>query len=146
MGWLVSVSSWQRFTLGNLPPVPTGGWVGLRAVLETDVRRKILFLCRGSYPGRPVWSQTLYWATRVPYKTLCSSKLPSVFSWVAGRNAVFIKASSQNFCTRRERAISALPKSYQVPAPTTLRLEKAIPGSQSTCMSTVSWFGCVFHH
>jgi hypothetical protein len=34
-----------------------GGWVGLRA---TEVRGKILCLCRGSNPGRPVCSQTLY--------------------------------------------------------------------------------------
>jgi hypothetical protein len=38
----------------------TGGWVGPRAGLDTDARRKILCLCRGSNPGRPVRSQTLY--------------------------------------------------------------------------------------
>jgi hypothetical protein len=36
----------------------TGGWVGLRAGLDTDARRKILCPCRGSNPGRPVRSQT----------------------------------------------------------------------------------------
>jgi hypothetical protein len=30
----------------------TGGWVGLRADLDTEVRGKILCLCRGSNPGR----------------------------------------------------------------------------------------------
>jgi hypothetical protein len=41
----------------------TGGWVGLRAGLVTEVRRKILCPCRGSNPDRPVpvHSQTLYW-------------------------------------------------------------------------------------
>jgi hypothetical protein len=42
----------------------TGGWVGHRAGLDTEVRGKILCPCRGSNPrssGRPVGSQTLYW-------------------------------------------------------------------------------------
>jgi hypothetical protein len=38
----------------------TGGWVGTRAGLDAEARGKILCLCRGSYPGRPVRSQTLY--------------------------------------------------------------------------------------
>jgi hypothetical protein len=29
-----------------------GGWVGLRAGLDTEARGKILCLCRGSNPGR----------------------------------------------------------------------------------------------
>jgi hypothetical protein len=32
----------------------TGGWIGLRAGLDTDVRGKILCPCRGSNPDRPV--------------------------------------------------------------------------------------------
>jgi hypothetical protein len=32
----------------------TGGWVGPRAGLDTEVRGKILCLCRGSNPVRPV--------------------------------------------------------------------------------------------
>jgi hypothetical protein len=39
----------------------TGGWVGPRASLDAEVRGKILCLCRGSNPGRPVRSQTLHW-------------------------------------------------------------------------------------
>jgi hypothetical protein len=35
-----------------------GGWVGLRAILDTDTRRKIVCLCRDSNPGRPVCSQS----------------------------------------------------------------------------------------
>jgi hypothetical protein len=38
----------------------TGGWVGPRAGLDTEARVKILCACRGSNPGRPVRSQTLY--------------------------------------------------------------------------------------
>jgi hypothetical protein len=38
----------------------TGGWVGRRAGLDAEARGKILCLCRGSNPGRPVRSQTLY--------------------------------------------------------------------------------------
>jgi hypothetical protein len=37
-----------------------GGWVGLRAGLDAEARRKILCLCWGSNPDRPVHSQTLY--------------------------------------------------------------------------------------
>jgi hypothetical protein len=33
-----------------------GGWLGLRAGLDTDARGKILCLSRGSNPGRPVYS------------------------------------------------------------------------------------------
>jgi hypothetical protein len=39
----------------------TGGWVGPRAGLDTEVRGKKLYLCRGSNPGRPASSQTLHW-------------------------------------------------------------------------------------
>jgi hypothetical protein len=35
-----------------------GGWVGLRAGLDTGARGKILFLCWGSNADRPVCSQT----------------------------------------------------------------------------------------
>jgi hypothetical protein len=38
----------------------TRGWVGPRAGLDAEARRKILCLCRGSNPGLPVRSQTLY--------------------------------------------------------------------------------------
>jgi hypothetical protein len=31
-----------------------GGWVGLRAFLDTDARGKIICLCRGSNPDLPV--------------------------------------------------------------------------------------------
>jgi hypothetical protein len=37
-----------------------GGWVGLRACLGTEARRKILCLCQESNPRHPVCSQTLY--------------------------------------------------------------------------------------
>jgi hypothetical protein len=41
-----------------------GVWVGPRAGLETETRRKIICLCRRSNPCRPVRSQSLYdWAT-----------------------------------------------------------------------------------
>jgi hypothetical protein len=38
-----------------------GGWLGLRSGLDTEARRKILCLFLGSNPGRPAYSQTLYW-------------------------------------------------------------------------------------
>jgi hypothetical protein len=52
---------------GKGPPIPgthcTGGWVGPRAGLDTEVRGKILSPLQGSEPrslGRPDRSQTLY--------------------------------------------------------------------------------------
>jgi hypothetical protein len=42
-----------------LPPGQEAGWVGPRAGLDAETRRKIL--CRGSNPGRPVRSQSLYY-------------------------------------------------------------------------------------
>jgi hypothetical protein len=39
----------------------TGGWVELSAGLDTQARGKILCICRGWNPGRPVCSPTLYW-------------------------------------------------------------------------------------
>jgi hypothetical protein len=38
-----------------------GGWLGLRAGLDTKARGEILCLCWGSNPGCPVCSQTLCW-------------------------------------------------------------------------------------
>jgi hypothetical protein len=48
----------------------TGGWVGPRAGLDTEVRGKILFPCRGSNPDRPdvqpVVRHYTDWATPAP--------------------------------------------------------------------------------
>jgi hypothetical protein len=38
----------------------TGDWVGPRAGLDAEARKKILYLCRGLNLGCPVRSQTLY--------------------------------------------------------------------------------------
>jgi hypothetical protein len=63
-GWVVSVTPWPRFTPGErTPPVPIGqeaGWAP-EPVRTQSTGRKILCLCRGSNPGRPVRSQSLYW-------------------------------------------------------------------------------------
>jgi hypothetical protein len=57
----------QRHAPAALYPrerIPGTHWIGsrvdIRAGLDTEVRGKILFLCRGSNPGRPLCSQTLY--------------------------------------------------------------------------------------
>jgi hypothetical protein len=62
-GWVVSITTRPRYTPGERTPGThcTGGWVGPRAGLDAETRRKILCLCRRSNPGRPVRSQTLYW-------------------------------------------------------------------------------------
>jgi hypothetical protein len=56
---VVSVTPRSRFTPGERTPGThcTGGWVGLRAGLDTEAREKILCLCRGSNNGRPVLCQ-----------------------------------------------------------------------------------------
>jgi hypothetical protein len=59
---------WSASRLGRaLPPGKgppgthcTGGWVGPRAGLDTEARRKTLCLYWGSQPGRPVRRLTLY--------------------------------------------------------------------------------------
>jgi hypothetical protein len=58
-----SVTPQPRFTPRERTPSThcTGGWVGLRASLDTEARGKILCLCRGSKPVLPICSQTLYW-------------------------------------------------------------------------------------
>jgi hypothetical protein len=58
--WVVRVTPRPRFPPGTHW---IGGWVGLRAGLDTEARGKILCLCRGSNPGSLFCSQTLYWAT-----------------------------------------------------------------------------------
>jgi hypothetical protein len=55
-GWVVSITPRPRFTPGQRAPGIhcTGGWVGPRAGLDAEARGKILWVCRGSNPGRPV--------------------------------------------------------------------------------------------
>jgi hypothetical protein len=64
-GWVVSVTTRPRFSPGEgTPGIPCGGWVGLRAVLDTEVTIKVLLLQPGiepRLPGCPACSQTLYW-------------------------------------------------------------------------------------
>jgi hypothetical protein len=55
-GWVVSVTPRPRFSPGERTPGThcTGGWVGPRAGLDTEVRGKILCLYHGSNPDLPV--------------------------------------------------------------------------------------------
>jgi hypothetical protein len=48
--------SGQRYAPGKGSPAThcTSGWVGPRASLDTEATGKILFLCRGLNPDRPV--------------------------------------------------------------------------------------------
>jgi hypothetical protein len=62
----------RAFTPGESTPGThsTGGWVGLRAGLDTEVRGKILCPRRGSNPDRPVFQPVVRhytdWATPAP--------------------------------------------------------------------------------
>jgi len=59
---LVSVTPWPPFTPEESTPGThwIGDWVSLRVGLDAETRGKILCLCWGSNPCRPVCSQTLY--------------------------------------------------------------------------------------
>jgi hypothetical protein len=63
---MVSVTPRPHFTPGERIPDAhyIGGWVGLRAGLDTEARGKYLSPLPGiepRSPGRPARSQTLYW-------------------------------------------------------------------------------------
>jgi hypothetical protein len=55
--YLAVLCPWKR----TLNTYWVGGWVGLRAGLDTVARGKILCLCRGSNPSHAVCSWMLYW-------------------------------------------------------------------------------------
>jgi hypothetical protein len=60
----------------------TGGWVGPRAGLDTEVRGKILCPCRGSNPDHPVRSQTLYWLSYPGSSSIPSlSNFENTYPW-----------------------------------------------------------------
>jgi hypothetical protein len=73
-GGVVSVTPRPRFTPGERTPGThcTGGWVGLRAGLDTEATGKILCPCRGSNLDRPVVQPVARhytdWATRLIIK------------------------------------------------------------------------------
>jgi hypothetical protein len=77
---------------GKEPSVPivyeAGGGGSSRAGLDAEVRGKILCLCRGPNPGRPVRSQTLYWLSYPGSCYLCvtifKSKYTELISPVTG--------------------------------------------------------------
>jgi hypothetical protein len=61
MLWVDSVTPPSALSQGKDPGTHWIVGVGLTAGLNTEVRGKILCLCRGSNSGRLVCSQTLYW-------------------------------------------------------------------------------------
>jgi hypothetical protein len=83
----------RALSRGNARPLGThctGGWVGLRAGLDTEVRGKILCPCRGSNPDRPVVQSVVRhctdWANPAPniglvpqIKYLYNAALPVLF-------------------------------------------------------------------
>jgi hypothetical protein len=97
--------SGQRHALAALCPgerTPsthcTGGWVGLRAGLDTEVRGKILCFCRGSNPNRLVIQSVVRhytdWATPAPFCKEGSPKLTKLQSpKILGYKSGFITSS-----------------------------------------------------
>jgi hypothetical protein len=59
-GWVASVMPWPHCIPREVTPGThwIGGWVGLGTGLDAEVRGKILCLCWGSNPSRPLCSQT----------------------------------------------------------------------------------------
>jgi hypothetical protein len=84
MGWVVSITPRPLFGSGERTPGThcTGGWVGSRAGLDAGARRKIICFCRGSNPGRPVRSQTLYWLS---YPGSCVTNLLRILLYTHAR-------------------------------------------------------------
>jgi hypothetical protein len=85
-------ASRPRFTPGERTPGThcTGGWVGPRAGLDTEDRGKILCLCRGLNPDRPVVQSVVrhYTACMIckstsnlnrTVQTRASSRIPAVY-------------------------------------------------------------------
>jgi hypothetical protein len=87
LGWVVIITPRLRFTPGKgLSGTHwTGCWVGPRAGLDAEARRKIL--CRGLNPGRLVRSQPLYWLS---YPCSCRAAICNDF-----RGRVTLERTSQ---------------------------------------------------
>jgi hypothetical protein len=72
-GWVVSITPRPHFSSREMTPGThcTGGWVGLRARLDTEARGKILSplpQIKPWSPCRPAHSQTLYWLSYPAHK------------------------------------------------------------------------------
>jgi hypothetical protein len=110
---VVSVMPWTSFS----PPEMTtsiqwtGGCVGHRVSLDTEVRRKILFPQLGiepRSPGRPVRSQTLYWLN---YPGSCRIQMSlKYFSEETGENHEIIRKA----CNLVSTKLIVMSVSYRV--------------------------------
>jgi hypothetical protein len=89
-----------RFDPGKDPRYPfTGGWVDLRAGLDTEARGKILCFYRRSNSSRPACSETLFWLP--PYKKSYSASIVRRLSPLHWQRNIFSQASCCSF-TRYE--------------------------------------------
>jgi hypothetical protein len=70
----------------------TGGWVGLRSGLDTDIRGKILCLCWGSNLDSPVTILTeLHWLLRISFTVInyCHDLLYIVLVFISSSSTLF---------------------------------------------------------
>jgi hypothetical protein len=114
-GWVVSVTPRPRFITRERTPGThcTGGWVGSRAGLDTEVTGKILCPCRGSNLDRPVVQSVARhytdWATRRvrEEKRLNTTGLSQAVDVVMKRRCYELKLSKEqeHFIVRRDSGL-----------------------------------------
>jgi hypothetical protein len=111
MGWVVSVTPRPHFTPGERTPGThcIWGWVGPRAGLDAEVRGKILCLRRGSNPGSPIRSQTLYWLS-YPGSPYCNVPFVIKLRIKCAQSQIFI--NQERSCSGK--ALTLLFRRYQV--------------------------------
>jgi hypothetical protein len=81
----------------------TGGWVGPKAGLDAEARRKILCLCRGSNFGRPVHSQDTI-LTELPWLSHQGVVWPISNMWtIQEKNSIGRWEKTKNWCLFHSR-------------------------------------------
>jgi hypothetical protein len=115
---VVSVTPRPRFTPGERTTGThcTGGWVGPRADLDTEARGKILCLCRGSNPGRPVCNQTLF-------RVISATNLFTAITWSVNFPFVLHRCETRFLSLREERKLM-------------------VPGNKLRISESETWFCC----
>jgi hypothetical protein len=114
-----------------------GGWVGLRAVLDTEVRGRILCLCWGSNPGHPECNQTLtgypssgsnYYTNNVWSFNNCNNNFTQHLK--TGNRNTSSQTISTQFISSFKRQVAILLTAYFLPVKSCIACE--ISGSHAS--------------